>query len=124
MPTYEYTCKKCGIVEVFQSMKEDALRRCPTCRSAGFQRIISGGAGVIFKGSGFWETDYNRGADYKKKAQDESDARAPKSETAPPVKSESKAESKPELKPEPKAAPKREPITPPKSTPPASPPST
>jgi putative FmdB family regulatory protein len=72
MPTYEYACPKCGIVEIFQSIKEKALTRCPTCKKAKVQRMVSVGAGIIFKGSGFWETDYNRSADYQKKSKDES----------------------------------------------------
>lgn len=67
MPTYEYACPTCGIVEAFQSIKEPALTKCPTCKKAKVQRMISGGGGVIFKGSGFWETDYNRSGDYAKK---------------------------------------------------------
>jgi putative FmdB family regulatory protein len=72
MPTYEYACPNCGIVEVFQSIKEKALTKCPTCKKAKVQRMVSVGAGIIFKGSGFWETDYNRSADYQKKSKDES----------------------------------------------------
>ncbi len=68
MPTYEYACAKCGIVEVFQSMKDDALTKCPQCKRGKVTRLFSGGAGLIFKGSGFWETDYNRSSDYKAKA--------------------------------------------------------
>ncbi len=71
MPTYEYACPNCGIVEIFQSIKEKALTKCPTCKKAKVQRMVSVGAGIIFKGSGFWETDYNRSADYQKKSKDE-----------------------------------------------------
>lgn len=67
MPTYEYACATCGVVEALQSMREKALTECPVCHKPGVTRLISGGAGVIFKGDGFWETDYNRSADYKKK---------------------------------------------------------
>ena len=67
MPTYEYACPRCGIVEAFQSIKEPALTKCPTCKKAKVQRMVSLGGGVIFKGSGFWETDYNRSGDYAKK---------------------------------------------------------
>ena len=60
MPTYEYQCKKCGCMfEKFQSMKDAPLKRCPTCRGT-VQRLIGSGGGVIFKGSGFYETDYKR----------------------------------------------------------------
>jgi putative FmdB family regulatory protein len=59
MPTYEYACPACGIVEAFQSMREDPLTVCPACKKRKVHRIVSRGAGVIFKGSGFWETDYH-----------------------------------------------------------------
>ena len=61
MPTYEYACKKCGhTFEAYQSIKDEPLRKCPACKKAGLQRLISGGAGLIFKGTGFYETDYRR----------------------------------------------------------------
>jgi len=70
MPTYDYSCPKCGTFEVYQSIKDAALTQCPTCRSKKISKLVSGGGGVIFTGSGFWETDYNRSKDYsaKKKA--------------------------------------------------------
>jgi len=67
MPTYEYACPTCGIVECFQSIKDQAHTRCPQCRKAKVTRLVSGGGAVIFRGSGFWETDYNRSPDYAKK---------------------------------------------------------
>jgi putative FmdB family regulatory protein len=70
MPTYEYACPTCGIVEAFQSIKEPPLKKCPQCKKAKVERMVSLNSGVIFKGSGFWETDYNRSADYKKKSAD------------------------------------------------------
>jgi putative FmdB family regulatory protein len=82
MPTYEYACRTCGIVEAFQSMRAPPLTTCPTCGAPGVTRVISGGAGVIFRGEGFWETDYNRSADYKKKSTD-SAAPAPAAKPAP-----------------------------------------
>jgi putative FmdB family regulatory protein len=62
MPTYEYVCRACGCeLEIFQSMKDAPLTVCPECGTQGqFVRKISGGAGIIFKGSGFYETDYKR----------------------------------------------------------------
>ena len=58
MPTYEYECKKCGnLFEEFQSMTAQPLKKCPKCKGK-VQRLISGGAGFIFKGSGFYQTDY------------------------------------------------------------------
>lgn len=60
MPTYEYKCTKCGhTFEAFQSIKDEPLSRCPKCKSA-VRRVINGGMGVIFKGSGFYTTDYKK----------------------------------------------------------------
>ncbi|HWA28192.1 MAG TPA: FmdB family zinc ribbon protein [Lacunisphaera sp.] len=61
MPTYEYVCTKCGHeMEAFQSMKDAPLTKCPACRKAGLKRKVGGGAGLIFKGSGFYITDYKK----------------------------------------------------------------
>ena len=63
MPTYAYECTKCDhTFEVFQSMKDEPLKRCPECKSK-IRRPLGTGAGIIFKGSGFYETDY-RGSGY------------------------------------------------------------
>lgn len=69
MPTYEYQCKKCGHqFEEFQSITDDPLTKCPKKECTGtVYRIISSGAGFLFKGSGFYETDYRSEA-YKKAA--------------------------------------------------------
>lgn len=70
MPTYEYECEKCRHkFEVFQSITADPLKKCPTCNGK-VRRLIGVGAGLIFKGSGFYTTDY-RGEDYKKKEREE-----------------------------------------------------
>jgi len=58
MPTYDYQCQDCGYTfEVFQSMTAGKLRKCPRCRGK-LKRLLGTGAGIIFKGSGFYETDY------------------------------------------------------------------
>ena len=58
MPTYEYECKKCGHrFEAFQQMADKPLERCPKC-SSSVKRLIGMGAGIIFKGKGFYATDY------------------------------------------------------------------
>ncbi|MBO8125806.1 MAG: zinc ribbon domain-containing protein [Firmicutes bacterium] len=57
MPTYEYNCPNCGKFDVFQKISDDALKTCPTC-GANVVRVINGGTGVIFKGTGFYTTDY------------------------------------------------------------------
>ena len=60
MPTYDYECKDCHhAFEVFQSMSAKPLRKCPEC-GGKVKRLIGTGAGIIFKGSGFYETDYKR----------------------------------------------------------------
>ena len=60
MPTYEYECLECGIgFEAFQKMSDAALEECPQCRGK-VKRLISSGVGVIFKGSGFYATDYKK----------------------------------------------------------------
>lgn len=67
MPTYEYECRKCGhTFEKFQRISEPPAKRCPRCRSA-VRRVLGGGAGLLFKGSGFYITDY-RSDGYKKSA--------------------------------------------------------
>ncbi|MCF7870957.1 MAG: zinc ribbon domain-containing protein [Candidatus Omnitrophica bacterium] len=66
MPTYDYRCLKCGkIFEAFQKMSDNPLKECIYCKGK-VERLISSGSGIIFKGSGFYETDYkqkNRKAD-------------------------------------------------------------
>lgn len=60
MPTYEYECTKCGHkFELFQRMKDEPITECPRC-SRAVKRLIGSGAGIIFKGSGFYATDYKR----------------------------------------------------------------
>jgi putative FmdB family regulatory protein len=80
MPTYEYACSKCGHhFDQFQSMRDEPLRRCPKCHKLALKRLIGGGAGLIFKGSGFYITDYkNKGM--AKAASAESGASAPKAD--------------------------------------------
>ena len=66
MPTYQYLCKNCGCeFEKFQSISARPLRKCPKCGKTRVKRLIGTGAGVIFKGSGFYQTDY-RSESYKK----------------------------------------------------------
>jgi putative FmdB family regulatory protein len=89
MPTYEYECDGCGHdFEEFQYFSEKPLTKCPKCKKKKLRRLFGTGASVIFKGSGFYETDY-RSESYKAGAKAESDATKP-AET----KSESKTESK------------------------------
>lgn len=115
MPTYEYKCKACKHqFEQFQSMKDATLRKCPKCGKAKLERLIGTGAAVIFKGSGFYQTDY-RSDSYKKGAKAESDSSKPAAATAETkaapdskpsagsdsTKSTTKAEGKPDAKAKP-----------------------
>jgi len=69
MPTYDYTCAKCGHeLEVFQSMKDAPVAKCPACKKNGLKRRIGGGAGLIFKGTGFYITDYKKKPGEKKES--------------------------------------------------------
>jgi putative FmdB family regulatory protein len=68
MPTYDYVCEACNHeFELFQSIKEDAKRKCPKCKKMKLRRLIGSGAAIVFKGSGFYQTDY-RSESYKKAA--------------------------------------------------------
>lgn len=90
MPTYEYECEACGhTFEEFQSMSDKPLRKCPKCKKQKLQRLIGSGAGIIFKGSGFYETDYKR-AGQSKPASETPAASTP----APAAKTEAKADAK------------------------------
>src|SRR5215207_2455000 len=74
MPTYEYQCDACrNRFEKFQSMTAAPIKKCPKCGKRKVRRLVSGGAGIIFKGSGFYITDY-RDTAYKDKAKAESGA--------------------------------------------------
>ncbi len=71
MPTYDYMCESCGYeFEQFQTITAKSIRKCPKCGKRELKRLIGAGAGVIFKGSGFYQTDY-RSASYKKAQESE-----------------------------------------------------
>lgn len=92
MPTYDYRCKECGhTFEEFQSISAEPLVTCPSCGKPGLKRLLAGGAGMIFKGSGFYLTDYkNSKTDTKEsKPQKEKGTDSSKSESKPDSKSSS-----------------------------------
>ena len=79
MPTYDYICRACGHeFELFQQMSDPVKRTCPECGKPKLERLIGAGAGVLFKGGGFYETDY-RSDGYTKAAEAEKKAAQPKS---------------------------------------------
>ena len=83
MPTYEYVCPKCGhAFELFQSMRDEPIKQCPKCGKKGVKRLIGGGAGLIFKGSGFYITDYKKSGKPAEKSATEKPAPA-KTESKP-----------------------------------------
>src|SRR5262245_19484097 len=109
MPTYEYECPSGHVFEKFQKMTDKPRAKCPTCGKPAVRRI-SGGAGLVFKGSGFYITDYGKDGKGPRKSETEKPAseskpEAPaKSDTKPAAKSEAAPSKKADGKPAKKAA--------------------
>ena len=109
MPTYEYECDACGHnFEEFQYFSEDPLTKCPGCKKKKLRRLFGTGASIIFKGSGFYETDYKRAGQSSKsgdegsKTDSKPDAKTDKTDkpaVKPAEKSTEKAAEKPKKKP-------------------------
>lgn len=96
MPTYEYKCDACEkTFERFQSITAEPIRKCPYCHKQKVRRLISGGAGLLFKGSGFYITDY-RSSSYNNAAKSESGG---SSTSSTPAKSDSPSSKPAESKP-------------------------
>lgn len=90
MPTYDYVCDACDHkFELMQSFKDEPKKKCPECGKSKLRRLFGTGAAILFKGSGFYTTDY-RSEGYKQKAAAEG-----KSSSTTESKSETKSESKP-----------------------------
>ena len=113
MPTYEYMCDACETpFEKFQSMTAKPIKQCPTCgNKKKVRRLISAGAGLIFKGCGFYITDY-RSKSYNEAAKADSAGGATKTETKSEGKTETKSDTKSETKSEAKSESKSESTTP------------
>lgn len=81
MPTYDYECDACGHAwEMFQRIVEDPIKKCPKCNKKKARRLFGTGSAVMFKGSGFYETDY-RSESYKKGEKAAKDAKSSKSDS-------------------------------------------
>jgi putative FmdB family regulatory protein len=98
MPTYDYVCDACHHqVEIFHSIKDEPKRKCPKCGRQKLRRLIGPGAAIVFKGSGFYQTDY-RSESYKKAAAAEKSAATggdtKKTEGKSAAKSETKGDAK------------------------------
>ena len=101
MPTYDYLCEGCGHeMEVFQSINADVLKTCPECNQDELKRQFGTGAAIVFKGSGFYQTDY-RSDNYKKgqKADKPSDKKEDKSDAKKSDSGGSKPQSGPKSEP-------------------------
>src|SRR2546426_10389062 len=97
MPTYDYRCDACEHeFEHFQSIKDDRLKDCPECGKPKLRRLIGTGAAIVFKGSGFYKTDYRSDAYKKRAAEDKPHSDSTKSDSdSTPKKTEAKADTSP-----------------------------
>ena len=104
MPTYEYECKSCGHgFEIFQAMSDPPLKNCPECGKE-VRRLIFGGTGVIFKGSGFYVTDKSKGGKSENKPAVSRKTDVASSADSSPAASDTSKGSSEKVKPETKSA--------------------
>lgn len=107
MPTYDYECDACGHrFELYQSISADPDRKCPECKKLKLRRLIGTGAAVVFKGSGFYQTDY-RSDSYKKSAAADSGSSSGGSSSTEKPSSDKTPSEKPASKPSEDTAPKK-----------------
>ncbi|MCA9259219.1 MAG: zinc ribbon domain-containing protein [Planctomycetales bacterium] len=95
MPTYDYECDACGhTFELFQNISDPVKRKCPECSKQKLRRLFGTGAAVVFKGSGFYQTDY-RSESYKKAAEKDKKSTESKSSGSSDAKPKTKSSKKP-----------------------------
>lgn len=102
MPTYDYKCTSCkDTFEAYQSITAKPLKKCPACGKKTLKRLIGAGAGILFKGSGFYETDY-RSESYRNQEKKEKEtlqgSKETKQSTSPASKSDKKKRSRDKIK--------------------------
>ena len=110
MPTYDYKCKECGhLFEEFQSMTAKKLVICPSCGKPALVRLMSSGTGLVFKGSGFYQTDYKKSSSSTGSSSSKSESTSKSESSSTEKSSDSKTDSKkPETKPkEPPSSPSK-----------------
>ncbi len=99
MPTYEYECTKCGYVfEKFHGMLDAPVKRCPKCRCK-VRKLLGTGAGILFKGSGFYQTDYRSDAYHRDASKESDNKKSDSSKVKPEKKSDGKKNEKASPKP-------------------------
>lgn len=102
MPTYDYECQACNhTLEIFQGINDPLLKKCPACGKSKLKRLFGTGAAIVFKGTGFYQTDY-RSDSYKKAAKSDqasSESKSGDSKSSDSKPKEAKAEAKGESKP-------------------------
>lgn len=110
MPTYEYACKSCGhAFELLQGFNDPVVKKCPRCSKPKAERLFSGGGGFIFKGSGFYETDYKKSSDSESKAEKPESKADVKTETKSDATPSGDAPKKPEKSPKSETKPSKKP---------------
>ncbi len=99
MPTYDYVCDACGHeFELFQSINDPQQKKCPACKKPKLRRLFGAGAAVVFKGTGFYQTDY-RSESYKKSAKAEKESKSGESKDSSSAKPAKPAEKPKKSKP-------------------------
>src|SRR5207237_10706015 len=95
MPTYEYKCPAGHVFEkFFSTMNDDRWQKCPNCGQQA-ERLISGGAALVFRGSGFYATDYKRGGEEKKESEKKGSEKKEREKKESKKKEQQQGESKP-----------------------------